>query len=76
MLCTTVENGFIKEVSPLIDGTCANHVVLSVNEFANITSQITSQEILTDFTWGFGTVIFFWSLGYAVGVSKAVIRKA
>lgn len=28
------------------------------------------------FGWGFAAVIFFWFLGYCVGIAKALIQKA
>lgn len=37
---------------------------------------ITSDAVLQAFGWGFAAVLLFWSLGYAVGVAKAAIRKA
>lgn len=32
--------------------------------------------ILAVWTWGFGTVIFCWYLGYVAGVALTAIRKA
>jgi len=76
MICTTIINGIVKQVPFNTNGTCPNLVELSYTEFVNISnSQITASEILIDFTWGFGAVLTFWSIGYAIGVTKAVIQK-
>nr|WP_314898797.1 hypothetical protein [uncultured Deefgea sp.] len=36
---------------------------------------IDSQTILYVFAWGFGTLVFFWSLGFFVACGKSLIRK-
>jgi hypothetical protein len=76
MLCAAVDlNNFIIQAAPLSDGTCANWVLLSKIEFGVVsTTQIVADDILLDFTWGFGAVLFFWSLGYAVGAAKKAIQ--
>jgi len=76
MICTTINAGVVQQVAFNLDGTCPNLVALSYTEFVNISnSQITASDILYDFSWGFGAVLTFWSIGYAVGVAKAVIQK-
>lgn len=37
---------------------------------------IDAETILYVWTWGFGTVIFAWSLGYVIGVIIDAIKKA
>lgn len=37
---------------------------------------ITAPDVLYVFSWGFGAVLFFWSIGYAAGVAIEAIRKA
>jgi len=37
---------------------------------------IDAQTILEVWSWGFGSVVFMWSLGYAVGCAVRVIRAA
>lgn len=37
---------------------------------------VDSATIFYVWSWGFGSVIFFWFLGYCVGVAKQVIRQA
>lgn len=75
MLCVEPDSlDYVKQVAAASDGSCANWVLLSKNEFALIDSvQITAADILTDLTWGAGVVLLFWSLGYAVGIAKKVI---
>lgn len=36
---------------------------------------ITPDQIFYVFTWGFGTVVFFYSLGFAIGAAKTAIKK-
>lgn len=76
MICGAVDaTGAVVVVDPVEDGTCASIVLVSPSEFAGSFSQITSAEVLTSFSWGFGAVLFFWSLGAAIGASKRVISK-
>jgi hypothetical protein len=37
---------------------------------------VTPENIAYAFSWGFGSVIFFWSLGFVIGVATGVIKKA
>jgi hypothetical protein len=36
---------------------------------------IDAPTVLLVWSWGFGSVLFMWSLGYALGVAVDVIRK-
>lgn len=36
---------------------------------------VTPSQILQVFGWGVASVIFFWSIGFAVGVAVKLIRK-
>lgn len=36
---------------------------------------IDAATILYVWSWGFGSVVFMWYLGYAVGVAKEMISK-
>jgi hypothetical protein len=76
MLCASVDsNGFVKLADALADGTCASLVLIGNTEFALIASaQITAEDILTDFSWGFGTVLFFWFIGYSIGAAKKAVN--
>ena len=67
-----------------VDG-CTEEVVLTSEEFARFelleeqnsqTIEITSMSIAESFTWGFGTYIGFWFLGYTIKNARMVIRKA
>lgn len=76
MICITVDsNGFITQAQPNEFGGCDNLVAISVTEFAGSFSQITAEQILVDFSWGFGAVVFFWSLGATIGAAKTAIQK-
>lgn len=37
---------------------------------------IDAETILLVWSWGFGSVIFMWFLGYCIGVAVDLIRKA
>lgn len=77
MFCVTVDGtGAVVAAVPTETSACENLILISVDEFAGAYSQITPQEVLTSFSWGFGVVVLFWSFGYAVGVATGMIRKA
>lgn len=68
--------------TPNASGACPSLVLLSNADYANISlatvgasEPITPEQVTLVFSWGFGVVLFFWSLGYAVGVAKSVINK-
>ncbi len=76
MICVTVQpNHSIVETAFNGAGGCDGLILLSSTEFANISTQITSSEILMDFSWGFGAVLTFWALGFAVSAAKSIIQK-
>lgn len=71
------------DVYPL-DG-CPYEAILTSQEYARFQlyeeqngqmQQITALEIAEAFTWGFGTYIAFWFLGYTIKNARMVIRKA
>jgi len=47
----------------------------AVSQVAEIPVEITSLEIAESFTWGFGTYVFFWFLGFSIKTARMVIRK-
>ena len=64
---------------------CTFDVVLTTQEYARFelleqqnseTVTITSLDIAESFTWGFGTYIGFWFLGFVIKNARMVIRKA
>lgn len=67
-----------------VDG-CTHSVVITGLEYARFqilekqngdVEQITALSIAESFTWGFGTFIGFWFMGYAIKNARMVIRKA
>lgn len=56
---------------------CAGYILLDAQDYALMVQSynITSQELASVFGWGFGVVVFFWSLGLAIGVAKSVIKR-
>ena len=80
MQCITINAlGTVQKVNANTDGTCPNNafIVLNNADYALMVQAytITPDQVLSVFSWGFGVVLFFWSLGYAVGVAKSVINK-
>jgi hypothetical protein len=69
---TTIRDGSI----PI--NQCADYVLLDINDYKLMvdSQNITSTEIVSSFSWGFGTYIFFWWLGYVIKNARMVIRKA
>lgn len=55
--------------------TCAGYVLLSPADYGLMVQsyQIAPADVLYVFSWGFGAVLFFWSLGFAVGAAKKLI---
>lgn len=61
------------------DYTYVHPVILSVCDPAldpNQFVQPTAEQIAFVFSWGFGAVVFFFFLGFVVGVASRVISKA
>lgn len=64
------------------NGTCPAYVLLSQADYSTLTlanvstsEPITSAQVQAVFGWGFGVVLLFWSLGYAIGAAKMAISK-
>jgi hypothetical protein len=47
-------------------------------EYATLleTYPVEATDIAYVFSWGLGTIIFFWYLGFVIGVAKKAISKA
>lgn len=56
---------------------CQAYVMLDSLDYQTMAQSvdITPAEVLYVFSWGFGVVLFFWSLGFAVGVAKSLIKQ-
>lgn len=80
MQCYQVENnGTLQSVAKNTDGSCPSNafVLMEQSDYALMVQayEVTPEQVLSVFTWGFGVVLLFWSLGYAVGVAKQAISK-
>lgn len=78
MQCITlINNGTLQTVATSSDGSCPSYVLLHQSDYALMVQSytITPEEVLTVFSWGFGVVLLFWSLGYAIGAAKMAISK-
>jgi len=63
---------------------CLEAIVLTSAEYARLelldeqnseSYEITAIDIGLSFTWGFGTYVGFWYMGYAIRSSRLIIRK-
>jgi hypothetical protein len=63
---------------------CSGYVISSVYEYSELKTKadfyqglenVNSLEIAQSFTWGFGTYMFFWFLGYCIKNARQVIKK-
>lgn len=76
MICIAADsNGHLITENSLLNGKCQNLVAVNQTEFELSYAQITSAEIVTDITFGFGIIITFWFFGYVIGVAKNVIKQ-
>lgn len=76
--CVTVNADGTLSASTLSPVDCTSYVLLDASDFRTMvkTYDIPPEDVLYVFSWGFGVVLFFWSLGYAVGIAKSVIKMA
>lgn len=71
-------NGNLRIDSTSVESCPSGMILLSKSEYDLMVSSnsITALEIAESFTWGFGTYISFWFLGYSVKTARMTIRKA
>lgn len=80
MQCITINAfGSVQRVNANADGSCPTDAFIILNnaDYSLMVQayEVTPEQVLQVFTWGFGVVLFFWSLGYAVGMAKKMINK-
>lgn len=70
-------NNILSAVTTAVE-SCTGYVLVDSNEYQLMlqTYATTPLEIAGSFTWGFGTYIGFWFLGYAIKNARQVIRGA
>jgi len=76
MICVTVTPP--STVAVVACDTPGAYALLTVNEATGQDLQllgITSESVAQVWGWGFAMVLFFWFLGYSVGVAKKLIGK-
>ncbi|KGJ86861.1 hypothetical protein [Colwellia psychrerythraea] len=63
--------------SPVSVNDCSGYVLVDSNEYLLMlqTYAITPLEIAQSFTWGFGTYISFWFMGYAIKNARKTIKQ-
>lgn len=77
MQCISLIENTVQLEQANSDGTCSAYVLLNQADYSLMVQSytITPEQVLTVFGWGFGVVLLFWSLGYAIGVAKMAISK-
>lgn len=78
MICLAIQPDNTLLASNASVESCSGVIGLSPAEYVNFISTMTftPEQILYVFTWGFGTVMFFWSLGATIGAVKRTVSKA
>lgn len=66
-------NGLIYD--PANDPSTCAQVVYTRSELDSTLPAFNAVDALYVYSWGFGAVILFWSLGMAIDVALAAIRK-
>jgi hypothetical protein len=59
--------------------SCAGYILIQPTDWTGSMLEligVNSADIAQCFMWGFGTVIFFWFLGFCLSVALGLIRKA
>ena len=59
-------------------GDCSAYLLVDSTEYAAMiaTYPVEATDVAAVFGWGFATVVFFWYLGFCIGVAKRAISKA
>lgn len=52
-----------------------DQLISELNSSDLLGGSLNAEEILLSFSWGFGVVVFFWSLGAVIGAAKKTINK-
>lgn len=71
-------NGNLRVDSTSVESCPSGFILLSKSEYSLMVQSnvITATDIAESFTWGFGTYIGFWFLGFAIKNARMVIRRA
>jgi hypothetical protein len=78
MQCISLRpDGTLQTEETNTDGTCSAYVLLNQSDYSLMVQSytITPEQVANVFSWGFGVVLLFWSLGYVIGVAKTAISK-
>lgn len=72
-----LSDGTLQAEMTQTDGSCTAYVLLNQSDYSLMVQSytITPEQVLSVFSWGFGVVLLFWSLGYAIGAAKMAISK-
>jgi hypothetical protein len=70
-------NGNLRVDSTSVESCTSGLVLLSKTDYELMaqTNVITAIDIAESFTWGFGTYMSFWFMGYSIKSARMVIRK-
>ena len=71
-------NGNLNQDSVSVEDCSSGLILLSKTDYdlSFKSNVISATDIAESFTWGFGTYIGFWFLGYVIKNARSTIRKA
>jgi molybdopterin/thiamine biosynthesis adenylyltransferase len=76
-LCVIVDTTDNLKATNTSNEECQSYILVDSNEYnlMRVDYSITPLEIAEAFTWGFGTYVFFWFLGYCISTARLVIKR-
>jgi hypothetical protein len=76
-LCVLVDgSNYLKALTTSAE-ECTSYLLVDSTEYNLMQTgySINPLDIAEAFTWGFGTYVFFWFLGYCIYTARSVIKK-
>jgi hypothetical protein len=76
-LCVIVDESNYLKASTTSEQECSSYLVVDSTEYNLMQTgySIDPIDIAEAFTWGFGTYVFFWFLGYCISTARLVIKR-
>lgn len=77
MACLDINSSNQLIVTGEADSACSSYILIDSSQYQQMieTVSLDPAEIAGVFSWAFGTVVFFWYLGFKIGVAKNLIKK-
>lgn len=76
MQCVELVSGVLVLRGDVPIEQCGTPLIAVADPGDVVAASITAAQVTEAFGFGFGSVFFFWSLGYGVGLAKRLINKA